>query len=131
MATKKEQRQLETVNNSAARYIELKKQVDEMTKEMNLHKKVCTDYAKSIEAESLELNGLKVERRTSVKGCIDKSLADPHWLWEMRENGYLDILGIDVDAKRVPPADQDEKLANLLGQVGYTEKESITYAVRI
>ena len=125
MATKKEQRQLETVNNSAARYIELKKQVDEMTKEMNLHKKVCTDYAKSIEAESLELNGLK------VKGSIDKSLADPHWLWEIRENGYLDILGIDVDAKQVPPADQDERLANLLGQVGYTEKESITYAVRI
>lgn len=131
MATKKEQRQLETVNNSAARYIELKKQVDEMTKEMNLHKKICTDYAKGIEAESLELNGLKVERRTSIKGSIDKSLADPHWLWEMRENGYLDMLGIDIDAKQVPPADQDEVLARLLGQVGYTEKESVTYAVRI
>lgn len=131
MATKKEQRTLETASNSAARFIELKKQVDELTKEMTLHKKICTDFARSVDAVSMELNGLKIERRTTLKCTIDKSLALPHWLWEMRENGYLSLLDIGVDVKQVPEAGQDEILTRLLSEVGYTEKETTTYAVRI
>lgn len=130
MATKKEQRELETVYNSAARYMELKKQVDELTKEMNLHKKVCTDHAKSIGAGTIELSGLKVERRTSVKASIDKTLAEPHWLWEMQENGYMGMLDIHIDSKQIP-ATPDHTLARLLKQVDYKENESVTYAVRL
>lgn len=130
MATKKEQRELDTVHTSAARYIELKKQVDELTKEMNLHKKVCTDHAKKIGAESLEIGDLKVDRRTSVKGIIDKALVDPHWLWEVQEGGYMDMLDINIDYKQIPEV-QGDTLARLLKQVNFEEKESVTYAVRL
>ena len=70
MATKKEQRQEQSYEQSAASYKELMLQIKDLEKQAAPHKKALTDYAKSIGVLSLEIGGVTLEKRVTPKGTI-------------------------------------------------------------
>lgn len=131
MATKKEQRQEQSYEQMAADYKAIMLQIKELEKKAAPHKKVLTEYAKSIGVLSLEIGGVTLEKRVTPKGTIDQDQITPDWLYRMQRDGFSDMLSLGIDYKAVQAGLPDNILEDYLAEVGFTEKESITYAIRL
>ena len=112
----------------AAKYKVIMLQIKELEKEASPFKKELTEYAKSVGVEeSIEIGGVTVERRVSVRNSIDNRKVTPDWLYRWQQVGYTNMLDISVNKQASILPEYDE----LLTEVDYEEKESISYAVRI
>ncbi|WP_455627242.1 hypothetical protein [Parabacteroides johnsonii] len=131
MATKKEQRQEQSFEQMAADYKAIMLQIKELEKRAAPKKKSLTEYAKSIGVLSLELGGVTLEKRITPKGTIDPNLVTPDWLYRMQHDGFSNMLSLGVDYKAVQAGLPDNRLEDYLTEVGFTEKESVTYAIRL
>ncbi len=131
MKTKKEQRQEQSFEQMAVSYKELMLQVKELEKKAAPYKKALTDYAKSIGVLSLELGGVTLEKRTTPKGTINAAQVTPDWIYRMQRDGYSAMLSLGIDYKTVQAGLPDNRLEDYLTEVGFTEKESVAYAIRI
>lgn len=131
MATKKEQRQEQSYEQMAADYKAIMLQVKELEKKAAPHKKALTEYAKSIGVLSLEIGGVTLEKRVTPKGTIDQDQVTPDWLYRMQRDGFSDMLSVGIDYKAVQAGLPDNILEEYLAEVGFTEKESTTYAIRL
>lgn len=132
MATKKEERQAQSMEQIAADYRALMLQVKELEKQAAPLKKSLTDYASAIGVLTLELGNVMLEKRVTVKGAIDDRRVTPDWLYRAQCAGLDAALSIGIDIKAVT----DDMLVDgqtiaLLDEVGFTQKEAVTYAVRI
>lgn len=131
MATKKEQRQEQSIEQMAADYKALMLQIKELEKKAAPHKKALTEYAKGIGVLSLEIGGVTLEKRVTPKGMIDPSQVTPDWLYRMQRDGFAGMLSLGIDYKAVQAGLPDNQLEDYLAEVGFTEKETSTYAIRI
>ena len=131
MATKKEQRQEQSLEQMAADYKATMLQIKELEKKAAPHKKALTEYAKSIGVLSLEIGGVTLEKRVTPKGTIDADQVTPDWLYRMQRDGFSAMLSLGIDYKAVQAGLPDNILEDYLAEVGFTEKETSTYAIRI
>lgn len=131
MATKKEQRQEQSYEQMAAEYKEAMLQIKELEKKVAPHKKALTDYAKSTGVLSLEIGGVTLEKRVTPKGTIDQDQVTPDWLYRMQRDGFAGMLSLGIDYKAVQNGLPDNILEDYLSEVGFAEKESTTYAIRL
>lgn len=131
MRTKKEQRQEQSIEQIAADYKDVMLQIKVLEKKAAPGKKALTDYAKSIGVLSLELGGVTLEKRVTPKGTIDADQVTPDWLYRMQRDGFSGMLSLGVDYKAVQAGLPDEQLEDYLAEVGFTEKETVAYAIRI
>ena len=115
----------------AADYKAIMLQVKELEKKAAPHKKALTEYAKSIGMLSLEIGGVTLEKRVTPKGTIDQDQVTPDWLYRMQRDGFSDMLSVGIDYKAVQAGLPDNILEDYLAEVGFTEKESTTYAIRL
>ena len=129
MATKKEQRQADSLEQAAVAYREKMQAIKALEKEAAPLKEMLLNHARALGVDSVELGGLTLERRVTKGGVINPERIDPTWIDCMQMGGYFGLLKISVNAKEVDPSDR--VLAELLCDAGYREKENITYAVRI
>lgn len=131
MATKKEQRQEQSFEQMAADYKDIMLQVKELEKKAAPHKKALTEYAKSIGVLSLVIGGVTLEKRVTPKGTIDQDQVTPDWLYRMQRDGFAGMLSLGIDYKAVQAGLPDNILEDYLAEVGFNEKESTTYAIRL
>lgn len=131
MATKKEQRQEQSIEQMATDYKEIMLQIKDLEKKAAPHKKALTEYAKSIGVLSLEIGGVTLEKRVTPKGAIDQDQVTPDWLYRMQRDGFASMLSLGIDYKAVQAGLPDNILEDYLAEVGFTEKESTTYAIRL
>lgn len=131
MATKKEQRQEQSIEQIAADYKAVMLQIKELEKKAAPGKKTLTDYARSIGVLSLEVGGVTLEKRVTPKGTIDPDQVTPDWLYRMQDNGFARMLSLGIDYKAVQAGLPDNQLEDLLTEVGFAEKETATYTIRI
>lgn len=131
MATKKERRQEQSIEQMAADYKAIMLQVKELEKKAAPHKKALAEYAKSIGVLSVEIGGVTLEKRVTPKGTINSSQVTPDWLYRMQRDGFSDMLSLGIDYKAVQAGLPDNILEDYLAEVGFTEKESTTYAIRL
>lgn len=131
MATKKEQRQEQSYEQMAADYKAIILRIKDLEKKAAPHKKALTEYAKSIGVLSLEIGGVTLEKRVTPKGTINPSQVTPDWLYRMQRDGFSDMLSLGIDYKAVQAGLPDNTLEDYLAEVGFTEKESTTYAIRL
>lgn len=131
MATKKEQRQEQSIEQMATDYKEIMLQIKDLEKKAAPHKKALTEYAKSIGVLSLEIGGVTLEKRVTPKGAIDQDQVTPDWLYRMQRDGFADMLSLGIDYKAVQAGLPDNILEDYLAEVSFTEKESTTYAIRL
>lgn len=129
MATKKEQRQQEAVEQAAIAYREKMQAVKALEKEIAPLKRLLTDHARALGVDSTEIGGVTLEKRTTKTGVINQELIYPGWWCSMQRLGLSSVLKIGVNVKEV--SSDNAKLMEHLAEVDYAEKESITYAVRI
>ena len=115
------------LNEVAIKYRELALQIKELEKQANPLKKRLTDYAKGLSLDTLEIGGLTIEKRTTPKASIDAGLVTPDWLYRLQTAGKYDLLDIGVEKEAISDGDARE----LLDEVGFETKESVTYAIRI
>lgn len=131
MATKKELRQEKSMEQIAADYKAVMLQIKELEKKAAPNKKMLTDYAKSIGVLSLEVGGVTLEKRVIPKGTIDQDQVTPDWLYRMQRDGFSDMLTLGIDYKAVRSGLPDNTLEDYLAEVGFNEKETTTYAIRL
>lgn len=131
MATKKEQRQEQSYEQMAADYKAIMLRIKDLEKKAAPHKKALTEYAKSIGVLSLEIGGVTLEKRVTPKGTINPSQVTPDWLYRMQRDGFSEMLSLGIDYKAVQAGLPDNILEDYLAEVGFTEKESTTYAIRL
>ncbi|MBD9165880.1 MAG: hypothetical protein EGQ00_02345 [Parabacteroides johnsonii] len=131
MTTKKEQRQGQSIEQVAADYKALMLQIKELEKKAAPNKKALTEYAKGIGVLSLEIGGVTLEKRVTPKGTIDPGQVTPDWLYRMQRDGFAGMLSLGIDYKAVQAGLPDNILEDYLAEVGFTEKETSTYAIRI
>lgn len=131
MATKKEQRQEQSIEQMAADYKAIMLQIKELEKKAAPGKKALTDYAKSVGVLSLEIGGVTLEKRVTPKGTIDPDQVTPDWLYRMQRDSFAGMLSLGIDYKAVQAGLPNDLLEDYLTEVGFTEKESTTYAIRI
>lgn len=129
--TKKQKRQEESIEKIATLYRDGMLALKELEKQLAPYKKTLLDHAKTLGVESVEIGSITLEKRTTVKGDISPELVTPDWLYRMRRDGYDKILKIGIDSKAVKAETPNETFSGYLAEVGYTEKESVTYAIRI
>lgn len=131
MATKKEQRQEQSIEQMAADYKAVMLQIKELEKKAAPNKKALTEYAKNVGVLSLEIGGVTLEKRVTPKGAIDPDQVTPDWLYRMQRDGFTGMLSLGIDYKAVQAGLPDNQLEDYLAEVGFTEKETTTYAIRI
>lgn len=129
MATKKEQRQQEAVEQAAIAYREKMQAVKALEKEIAPLKKLLTDHARALDVDSTEIGGITLERRTTKTGIINPERITPDWLYRIQKFGFSGVLKIGISTKEINP--ENTVLMDYLAEVDYAEKESVTYAVRI
>ncbi len=123
------QRKQDELQEAAAEYRNLMLQIKELEKKAVPVKKALTDYAKGINLMTLDLGAVTLERRSSLKSSLNRSAVTPDWLWRMQRDGFFGAVGISIDSRKLPP--EDAAASSYLAEVGYEEKESFTYAIRL
>lgn len=132
MATQKQKRQDESIEQAAIICRECILARKELEKKEAPFKKILLDYAKKLGQDSVEIEGITLEKRVTPKGDISYELVTPDWLYRMQRDGYGLLLKLGVDYKGVRAVMPDDgRLTSYLDEVGFTEKESVTYAIRI
>ena len=131
MATKKEQRQEQSIEQMATDYKEIMLQIKDLEKKAAPHKKALTEYAKNIGVLSLEIGGVTWEKRVTPKGTIDQDQVTPDWLYRMQRDGFAGMLSLGINYKAVQAGLPDNILEDYLAEVGFNEKETTTYAIRL
>ena len=131
MTTKKEKRQIESIEQMASKYREIMLEVKELEKKADPFKKAILEHAKSIGVASINLGCLSIEKRTSLKYQIDEDRITPDWLYRLQSSGFADVLSISLDNKIIKNKKQDDALCELLNEVDFQEKETFNYAIRI
>lgn len=129
MATKKEQRQQEAIEQAAASYREKMQTIKALEKEIAPLKKLLTDHARALGVDSTEIGGITLERRTTKTGVISPERINPDWLYRMQKFGFYGVLKIGISTKEINP--ENTVLMDYLAEVDYAEKENVTYAVRV
>lgn len=130
--TKKQKRQEESIEQAAVMYREKMLAIKALEKEAAPYKKVLLDHAKELAVDSIEIAQVTLERRITPKGDIASEMVTPDWLYRMQRDGYSTLLKLGIDYKGVQASvSGDERLVSYLNEAGFTEKESVTYAVRI
>ena len=111
----------------ANKYKEFVLQIKELEKYANPLKKRLTDYAKGLAMDTLEIGGLTIEKRTTLKAIIDADSVTPDWLYRVQASGKYELLNIGVEKEVISDGDA----RGLFDEVGLETKESITYAIRV
>lgn len=129
---KRQKRQEESIEKAAATYRESVLAIKAMEKEIAPLKKMLLDHAKELGLDSVEIAGITLEKRVTPKGDISYELVTPDWLYRMQRDGYGLLLKLSIDYKGVRAVVLDDRrLSSYLDEVGFTEKESVVYAIRI
>lgn len=131
MTTQKKERQAVALEQAAASYREKMLAIKDLEKQVAPLKRLLTDHARALGVDSVEISGVTLEKRVTVKAEISPETLTPDLLDRLQLDGYSDLLKLSVDAKTVKNQLPDDRLTGYLNEIGYVEKESISYAVRI
>lgn len=131
MTTRKKERQSASLEQAAASYREKMLAIKDLEKQVAPLKRLLTDHARALGVDSVEISGVTLEKRVTVKAEISPETLTPDLLDRLQLDGYSDLLKLSVDAKTVKNQLPDDRLTGYLNEIGYVEKESISYAVRI
>ena len=131
MKTTKEKRQQESIDQVAADYRSYMMQIKELEKKVAPAKKLLTDFAKTSNVPSLSVGGLTIEQRVTPKATISQDQVTTDWLDNMTDAGFGGLVTINVDYKGVQAQLPNDELEELLAEVDFEEKETITYAIRL
>lgn len=122
-------RQQASLRETAARYAALAAEMKRLEALAAPLKNELTRYAQSVGVLALDLGAVMIERRTRTTAKVDQSRVTPDWLYRMQRDGYAPALKVTVDAKALEPG--DARAEAYLGEVGYEERTTDTYAIRL
>lgn len=131
MTTQKKERQAVSLEQAAASYREKMLAIKDLEKQAAPLKKLLTDHARALGVDSVEISGVTLEKRVTVKAEFSPEAFTPDLLDRLQLDGYSDLLKLSVDAKTVKNQLPDDRLTGYLNEIGYVEKENTSYAVRI
>lgn len=124
----KKDKQKEALLEVAGKYYELSVMMKQLEAEIAPLKRVLADYARETCLPTVEVGNVVVDRKMRTTAKMDRSAVTPDWLWRWQQAGLNDALKLGIDPSRLP---EDGSARDLLGEIGYEETQSRTYAVRL